>query len=918
MNANRNIKINTGKSAKTTEKLSSGYRINRAADDAAGLSISEKMRRLIRGLTQASRNCQDGISMVQTAEGALNEVHDMLQRMNELAVQSANGTNTAEDREALQKEFEHIQEEIDRVSQTTTFNAMRLFADEDSSAGTANAGDTNGTNTPAVTSLDETGQAPAARMMGMTRTGGNIDITGGTVTATGGVTVGDFTLSGTGLTEGVDYSYSDDTLTILSDKNIIVTGTGAATTNKIVIQDGITANVTLNNVNIDISSTWGERALKIDGTATLNLTVTGNNILKSGAWGAGLEVDNGATLVITEQSTGVLSATGGDNGAGIGGGENCSCGNIIIRGGSITATGGGYAAGLGGGYTGGCGNIDIYGGSITATGGIGAAGIGGGYVGSASGSVEIFGGEVTSKGGAEGAGIGSGCTGGFVDINIYGGKVDATGGSWAAGIGFGYLAYDVNTTISGGEVTATGGEYGAGIGGCYQSDGSNTIISGGNVRAIGTNGGAAIGSGYDGSGDTFTTGTNGNAIIDATNGDISDTGSLANWSGIINGVVYGNPALQGSSTIDLSTLTGDLELTDTGYKIGSTEYVCNGPYTFTGSTSQNIIVSTDTTINMNGVTGGNFMVTNNADANVVLTGTNTMNRITVDNGSVLNTSGSGTMNVAGSMTNSGKVNIGSGTTIENNGSVMNGGTIQNAGNIENNGTLYNNGGALNNRGEIDNNGMLKNDGSIDNSSGTVNNNSGGTLDNMTGSTFDNTSGTVTDNGGTIIGTINGNQPTTGGGSGSTGGETGGGSGTGGATVGEAKNSWWIQAGSEAGQGINIQIGAMNTKVLGIEKDTVNILTQESSGNAITAVSGAIEKLSGQRSRLGAYQNRLEHTIYNLDNIVENTTAAESQIRDADMAELMVEHSSNNIIMQAAQAMLAQANHQPDGVLQLLQ
>ena len=270
------------------------------------------------------------------------------------------------------------------------------------------------------------------------------------------------------------------------------------------------------------------------------------------------------------------------------------------------------------------------------------------------------------------------------------------------------------------------------------------------------------------------------------------------------------------------------------------------------------------------------------------------------------------------MTNSGKVNIGSGTTIENNGSVMNGGTIQNAGNIENNGTLYNNGGALNNRGEIDNNGMLKNDGSIDNSSGTVNNNSGGTLDNMTGSTFDNTSGTVTDNGGTIIGTINGNQPTTGGGSGSTGGETGGGSGTGGATVGEAKNSWWIQAGSEAGQGINIQIGAMNTKVLGIEKDTVNILTQESSGNAITAVSGAIEKLSGQRSRLGAYQNRLEHTIYNLDNIVENTTAAESQIRDADMAELMVEHSSNNIIMQAAQAMLAQANHQPDGVLQLLQ
>lgn len=291
------------------------------------------------------------------------------------------------------------------------------------------------------------------------------------------------------------------------------------------------------------------------------------------------------------------------------------------------------------------------------------------------------------------------------------------------------------------------------------------------------------------------------------------------------------------------------------------------------------------------------------------------------------------MNIAGSITNSGTVNIGSGTTIENNGSVMNGGTIQNAGTIENSGTLYNNGGTLNNSGKINNSGMLKNDGTIDNSSGTVNNNSGGTLDNGIGSIFDNASGTVVDNGGTIIGAITGNQPTTGGGTGGgsgtgggtdggtgsgTGGGTGGGSGTGGATAGTAKNSWWIQAGAEAGEGINIEIGAMNTKVLGIDKGTANILTQESSGNAITAVSGAIEKLSEQRSRLGAYQNRLEHTIRNLDNGVENTTYAESRIRDADMAELMVEHANNNIIMQAAQAMLAQANHQPDGVLQLLQ
>ena len=122
MNANRMLNVTTGKQAKSTEKLSSGYRINRAADDAAGLSISEKMRKQIRGLTQASTNAEDGVSMVQTAEGALNEVHAMLQRMNELAVQSANGTNSESDRQAIQDEVDQLMTEINRVGTTTKFN----------------------------------------------------------------------------------------------------------------------------------------------------------------------------------------------------------------------------------------------------------------------------------------------------------------------------------------------------------------------------------------------------------------------------------------------------------------------------------------------------------------------------------------------------------------------------------------------------------------------------------------------------------------------------------------------------------------------------------------------------------------------------------------------------------------------------
>ncbi len=134
MNSNRMLGITTGTQAKSTEKLSSGYKINRAADDAAGLSISEKMRKQIRGLTQASSNAQDGISAVQTAEGALNEVQDMLQRMNELAVKAANGTNSEDDRSYIQNEIDQLTTEIDRVAETTKFNEAYLLKGDKTAA----------------------------------------------------------------------------------------------------------------------------------------------------------------------------------------------------------------------------------------------------------------------------------------------------------------------------------------------------------------------------------------------------------------------------------------------------------------------------------------------------------------------------------------------------------------------------------------------------------------------------------------------------------------------------------------------------------------------------------------------------------------------------------------------------------------
>ena len=143
LNANRQLGVSSSNLAKSTEKLSSGYRINRAGDDAAGLSISEKMRGQIRGLEQASTNAQDGVSLIQTAEGALNEIHSIVQRMRELTVQAANDTNVSTDRMAIAKEVYALTSEITRIADQTEFNTMKLldgtFADKKFQVG-ANSG----------------------------------------------------------------------------------------------------------------------------------------------------------------------------------------------------------------------------------------------------------------------------------------------------------------------------------------------------------------------------------------------------------------------------------------------------------------------------------------------------------------------------------------------------------------------------------------------------------------------------------------------------------------------------------------------------------------------------------------------------------------------------------------------------------
>ena len=242
MNSNRMLGLTTASQAKSTEKLSSGYKINRAADDAAGLSISEKMRKQIRGLTQASSNAQDGISSVQTAEGALNEVQDMLQRMNELAVKSANGTNSEDDRSYIQNEIDQLTTEIDRVAETTKFNETYLLKGDKNAEAKNIYSYGNFTNTAAtVTNPDTAGATTGAKMtvtITAPTTAKQADLqnevlkalkdTGATATVAKTETTAKFTLAG----------YTVDTDGIIKDKD------GNSSGVKIINNEAITADTT--------------------------------------------------------------------------------------------------------------------------------------------------------------------------------------------------------------------------------------------------------------------------------------------------------------------------------------------------------------------------------------------------------------------------------------------------------------------------------------------------------------------------------------------------------------------------------------------------------------------------------------------------------------------------------------------------
>ena len=296
MNSNRMLGVTTKTQAKSTEKLSSGYKINRAADDAAGLSISEKMRKQIRGLTQASANAQDGISAVQTAEGALTEVHDMLQRMNELAVKSSNGTNSETDRSYIQSEIDQLVTEIDRVSETTKFNETYLLHG-DASSKSATAGNSATTAGITATLAGDKDVKLGDYALGTVNIKADSTVTGGQ-----GVTAATAQTAGNTELEKLLNKSSDGTVvfTALTDA-----GEGATDTSKFnnaavkwQAKDGA-GNV------LDTEHTWTLAELKTNFKLTTTGDLTGDDADKLAA-GATIKFEK--TLVTSADQTAALNA----------------------------------------------------------------------------------------------------------------------------------------------------------------------------------------------------------------------------------------------------------------------------------------------------------------------------------------------------------------------------------------------------------------------------------------------------------------------------------------------------------------------------------------------------------------------------------------------------------------------------------
>lgn len=495
---NRQLNITGNNKSKSSEKLSSGFRINRASDDAAGLAISEKMRWQVRGLNRASQNIQDGMSLLNVAEGALVEVHSMLQRMNELTIQAANDSNTYSDRSAIQREINQLLQAIEKVKSDTHFNTQPVF-----DGGTiSGSGSVSGGSTvpPADPINDVTLSLPQGIDVAVNAS--NIDLL---------------------LHKNADGSYELEdghTYTLASDITMTTFHVSNGATTAIKDSTLKDCGIICDNAELYVSSViirntksgYQGAPIECKGNTTINFLHLNNfeSFFNYGVCYPGIQVENGNSLILN--GNGFLSAQSYESAAGIGSqGVNTQntdfdqdnrhmpmlkAGNITINSGYVTArclryknNTSFYGSGIGGGRYSLNGNITINGGSVTAS---GSSGIGCGnpqnpttaatpyrykkYSPNDAGTVTICGGIVKADGIEGGAGIGGSEGGNGLNVIISGGTVNATGSksnynhASGAGIGSGACSFtdygfnnkaectSGNITITGGKVTAIGGE----------------------------------------------------------------------------------------------------------------------------------------------------------------------------------------------------------------------------------------------------------------------------------------------------------------------------------------------------------------------------------------------------------------------------------------------------------------------------
>jgi len=781
--------LTTASQAKSTEKLSSGYKINRAADDAAGLSISEKMRKQIRGLTQASTNAQDGVSAVQTAEGALTEVHDMLQRMNELATQAANGSNSQTDRDAIQNEIDQLTVEIDRVAETTKFNETYLLKGSDGKKQvTLNAHDA-GLKGALTTAAD--GKTASFKAESL-KSGDSVSIA------------------------GKNYKISDTATTKVSMKgstqDLYLASGAKADTTGLSVEDAATLGLYKKAVGDTTSSPYADKGQ--DASALISTATVANGAISS----TGITYASAVNHVYDENLNEV-DAT-----------KLKSVVDVTVKSGATV-----YTSGVSSALTEGSTlefDKDYYTETTAAT------------LGNPTGQTSAS------------AATASAATTFFKDGQVYNynagdALADELYTQSLSGTQVGVNASAstlLDFTATNGAVASSSLTYKTGITDVFVQDGDK-------ATELTTS-------------DQFKTAsklTATSVLHEAGKGWTSgkvDAGAEVQYDT----TYYKEAASQTAADLDASGQTQAATIMNitTGETItlsaGSTAISANTTFNTSGGTS----VRADAiwqTVGASGSLNSNWkVVTAAAQTDFELIATKDMGS-TVDNDLA---DGVKTVTQA----TAADIEVTANQKIYSN--------------IKGEGALTADDLEITQGSEITASQAYTKmaDALLQaNQIGVDNVNDVAVKDNGDGS-FDITMGTV-----------------------------------------EVANglSFGLHVGADADMTnkIQVDIETMNSAYLGVQGLNVSDDSGMSATYAVDAIADAIQKVSEQRSTLGAIQNRLEHTINNLGNVVENTTSAESNIRDTDMATEMVKYSNNNILAQAGQAMLAQANQSNQGVLSLL-